>query len=387
MPDQILLIPGPTPVPAEVLQAMSSEMFNHRGPRFKKLQEHLVGELKKVFQTAGRLYILTASGSGAMEASMVNFFSPKNRIICLTNGSFGDRFADIAEVYGLQAERIRSEWGKPLDYKTLENRLGADCTGSVKAITVVHNESSTGMMNDVETVSKIRGRHPALLIVDTVSSMGAVDIPVDKWGLDVCLTASQKALMLPPGLAIISVSQKAWEASKKAGLNSFYFNLHLAQEYYEKGQTPFTPALSQMAAMQVSLDLYFREGRENCYTRHRKMALSLRKALRSLGLDLLVDDENASMTVTAVLVSKGIDVEQLLTTMRDHGVEIAGGQGMLSGRIFRFGHLGAVQEKDLIAGVSALEMALAEQGYPVQKGRGVRVFKDAVGRNDQEPGT
>lgn len=379
MPDQILLIPGPTPVPAEVSRAMSSEMFNHRGPRFKELQEHLVEGLKKVFQTGESLYILTASGTGAMEASIVNFFSPGDRIISLTNGAFGDRFAEIGKVYGLQVDRITAEWGKPLDYQALEAKLAADCAGSIKAITVVHNESSTGMMNNVPAVSKIRGRHPALLIVDTVSSMGAVDIPVDKWGLDVCLTASQKALMLPPGLSVISVSRRAWEAAQQAGLKSFYFNLHLAQEYFEKGQTPNTPALPQMAAMEVSLGLYFKEGRESCYARHRRMALAIRAAIRALGLKLLVDDESASMTVTAVLAPEGIDVEQLRSTMRNcYGVEIAGGQGRLSGRIFRFGHLGAVRELDIMAGVATLEMALAAQGYPVQMGRGVQAFQSVI---------
>lgn len=379
MPDRILLIPGPTPVPEEVSRAMSTEMFDHRGPRFKALQEHLVEGLKKVFQTVERLYILTASGTGAMEASMVNFFSPGNHIISMTNGSFGDRFAEIAEIYDLKADKISSEWGKPLDYKALEKKLAADRTDRIKAITVVHNESSTGMMNNVQAISKIRGRHPALLIVDTVSSMGAVDIPVDRWGLDVCLTASQKALMLPPGLSVISVSKRSWKAAQHAGLKSFYFSLPLAQEYFEKGQTPFTPALSQMTAMEVSLGLYFKEGRQNCYARHRRMAQALRTAIRALGLELLVEDESASMTVTAVLAPKGIDVEKLRADMRDnHGVEIAGGQGRLSGRIFRFGHLGATREQDLRAGVAALESALSRQGYPVQAGQGARFLQSTI---------
>lgn len=380
MPDQILLIPGPTPVPAEVSRVMSSEMFNHRGPRFKALQEHLVEGLKKVFQTEGRLFILTASGTGAMEASLVNFFSPGDQVVSLTNGSFGDRFAEIAEVYDLQADRITAEWGEPLDYKALEEILAADHAGRIKAITVVHNESSTGIMNDVQAISKIRGRHPALLIVDTVSSMGAVDIPVDQWGIDVCLTGSQKALMLPPGLSVISVSHRAWEAAQKAGLKSFYFNLRLAQEYFELGQTPNTPALPQMMAMEVSLGLFFDEaGREKSYARHRKMTMALRAALRALGLKLLVDDEHASVTVTAVVAPPGIDVEKLQAVMRErYGVEIAGGQGRLQGRIFRFGHMGAIREMDLLAGVAALEMALAGQGYPVQLGRGLEAFQDVL---------
>ena len=378
MPDQILLIPGPTPVPAEVSWPCPRKC-SITGALFRSMQEHLVEGLK-VFQTEGRLYILTASGTGAMEASLVNFFSPGDQVVSLTNGSFGDRFAEIAEVYNLQADRITTEWGEPLDYKALEEILAADHAGRIKAITVVHNESSTGIMNDVQAISKIRGRHPALLIVDTVSSMGAVDIPVDKWGIDVCLTGSQKALMLPPGLSVISVSQRAWEAAQKAGLKSYYFNLRLAQEYFEKGQTPNTPALPQMMAMEVSLNLFFNQAeREKSYARHRKMALALRAAIRALGLKLLVDDEHASVTVTAVLSPQGIDVERLQTTMREsYGVEIAGGQGRLTGRIFRFGHMGAVQELDLLAGIAALEMALAGQGYQVQLGRGIEAFQDVM---------
>jgi aspartate aminotransferase-like enzyme len=379
MKKEFLLIPGPTPIPHEVAQAMSTEMFNHRGARFKALLDQLTASLKEVFQTEGRLFILTASGTGAMEAGIVNFLSPGQHVISLVNGAFGDRLAKIAEAYGIVVERLEAEWGRPLDYAALGDLLQKDRDGRIKAITVVHNESSTGMMNDVEAISRLRGGHPALLIVDAISSMGAVDIPVDRWNIDVCLTGSQKALMLPPGLALISVREKAWETAAQAGAPRFYFSLHKAQEFLEKGQTPFTPALSQMVAMQKGLELYFAEGREQCYARHRRMAGAARAAARALGLELLVDDRYASMTVTAFKKPERIDVAELRAAMRGRfGVEIAGGQGKLSGQTFRFGHLGAVSEMDVILGVAALEMALKSLGYPLDLGSGVKAAQEVI---------
>ncbi|NLM22537.1 MAG: alanine--glyoxylate aminotransferase family protein [Firmicutes bacterium] len=379
MGKEYLMIPGPTPIPEEVARAMSTEMFNHRGPRFKELIEQLTAELKKIFQTEGRLFILTASGTGGMEAAIVNFLSPGQRIISLTNGSFGERMAQIAEIYGVQVERLASEWGEPLPYDELEKRLREDARGEIKAITVVHNESSTGMMNDLALISRLRGSHPALLLVDTVSSMGAVDIPVDEWGIDVCFTGSQKALMLPPGLAIISVGERAWARMADSGMKRFYLNLATAQEFLDIGQTPFTPALSQMVAMKKSLELYFSEGRERCYARHRRMAGATRAAMRALGLELLVGEKEASLTVTAVKKPEEIDISRLRAVMReDFGVEIAGGQGKLQGKIFRLGHLGAVTEMDVIVAIAALEMALARLNYPVSLGQGVKAAQEVI---------
>lgn len=373
MPSNFLLIPGPTPVPQAVTQAMSTEMFNHRGPRFAALIAELTSSLKQVFQTEGRLLILTSSGTGAMEASVVNFLSPGDRIISLANGSFGDRFAEIASIYGCEVERMEAAWGQPLDYSGLEARLRADKHSAIRAITVVHNESSTGMMNDLQEISRIRGDHPALLMVDTVSSMGAVDIPVDRLAVDVCFTGSQKALLLPPGLSFISVSERAWEAAARSKMPKYYFNLQTAQRMLDKGQTPFTPALPQVVALREAMKIYFAEGRESCYARHRRMASAVRSAAGVLGLELLVKEERyASPTVTAVVNPPQVDGEQLRVMLRNRfGVEIAGGQGMLQGKIVRLGHLGAVGELDVIAGLAALESSLQLLGYTVKPGSAV----------------
>lgn len=380
MKENNLLIPGPAPVPDAVARAMSSEMFNHRGPRFKKIIEESTAALKEVFQTRGRLYILTSSGTGAMEAAIVNFLSPGERVLSLVNGSFGDRFAAIAGVYGAAVERLETPWGQPLDYEALETKLREDVEHTLRAITVVHNESSTGMLNDLERISRVCGDHPALLIVDTVSSMGAVDLPVDRWGIDVCVTGSQKALLLPPGLSFISVSEKAWLAAAEAKMPRYYFDLRKAQEYLEKGQTPFTPALSLCVALREGLQLYFAEGRQNCYARHRRMAAAVRAAAGALGLEPLVKDlQQASPTVTALRAPASIKVDQLREEMRRRfGVEIAGGQGELEGQIFRFGHLGAVTESALLAGIEALELSLQTLGYPVERGRAVAAGKEAI---------
>lgn len=375
-----MLIPGPTPVPHRVTQAMSAEMFNHRGPRFAELIAELTASLKTVFQTEARLFMLTASGTGAMEAAVVNFLSPGDRVVSLVNGSFGDRFADIAAVYGGSVERLESPWGQPLDYEGFEARLREDKKRTIRAVTVVHNESSTGMINDLEMISRMRDDHPALLMADTVSSMGAVDIPVDRLGIDVCFTASQKALLLPPGISFISVSERAWQAAAGSRMPKYYFNLQAAERMLQKGQTPFTPALPQFVALREALQIYFTEGRENCYIRHRCMASAVRAAARALGLELLVKEERfASPTVTAVVSPPRLKVEQLRARMRNRfEVEIAGGQGALEGKIFRLGHLGAVGYLDVLAGIAALEMALQSLGYPLEKGSAVGAAEEMI---------
>lgn len=379
MDKEILLIPGPTPIPSAVARAMSTEMFNHRGPRFEALLAEVTVSLKRLFQTEGRLFILTASGTGAMEAALVNFLSPGQKIISLVNGAFSERLAQIGDAFGMTVIRLESEWGRPLDYRALEKMLREDTAGEIKAVTVVHNESSTGMMNDVEEISRLRGAHPALLIVDTISSMGAVDFPVDRWRVDVCFTGSQKALMLPPGLAVISAGERAWQAAGRAKASKYYFSLQKAQEYLDRGQTPFTPAVSQVVALKEGLKLYFAGGREQCFARHRRMAGAARAAMRALGLELLVEDRHASMTVTAVRRPEGIDVPALCSLMRERfGVVIAAGQGRLSGKIFRLGHLGAVTEMELLAGIAALEMALKTLGMPLELGRGVRAAEEFI---------
>jgi len=370
---EYLMIPGPTPIPQESSQVMGSQMFNHRGEKFAKLQEEVVAKAKYVFQTSNDLFILTASGTGAMEASLVNFLSPGDKIICLVNGNFGERMAQIADAYELQVERMEREWGEEFDYQQLADRLRQDKNGEIKAITMVHNESSTGMMNDLPALAKARGNHPALLIIDTVSSMGAVDLPLDELGVDVCFTGSQKVMMSPPGVSLISVSPRAWKAAEQASMPRFYLDLQKAKSFQGKGQTPFTPAIPQILSLRETLNILIEEeGLVNVYSRHKRMAEATRAAMRAMGLELLVADKAASRTVTAVRKPDQVEIADLRKEMRlRYGVVIAGGQGKLADKIFRFGHMGAVQELDVISALAALEMSLRRLGFDVRPGSGV----------------
>ena len=327
MKKEYLMIPGPTPIPREVSQALGAEIFNHRGPRFRALIEEVTGKLKKIFQTSNDIFILTSSGTGAMEAGIVNHIPPGEQVLSLSNGVFGERMAAIAKAYGVEVVGINSEWGKPLNYDVLAQKLAVDTARKIKAILMVHNESSTGMMNDVEKVSKIRGEHPALLITDTVSSLGAVPLPVDDWKIDVCFTGSQKALMSPPGLAFVSVSPRAWAAQKNVS-GCYYFNLKKAREFMEIGQTPFTPAVLQVEALNTALDKLLEENRDRVHERHLRMMRAVRGAAKALRLDLLISNENdASRTVTAIKSPRNIDVKNLRLIMHEkYGVDIAGGQ-------------------------------------------------------------
>jgi len=380
MRKEFLMIPGPTPVHPDITREMSTPVFNHRGPKFKELLEEVTEGLKNFFSTKNHVYILTASGTGAMEAGIVNVLSPGDRVISMINGAFGHRLAQISESYGASVEKMESDFGEPLKYDLLEERLAQDTSKEIKAITVVHNESSTGMMNDVARLSRIRQKHPCLIIVDTISSLGAVSFPVDEWEIDVCLTASQKVLMMPPGLSFVSVSKKAWDSMKSASMSHFYFSLQRVQEFFDIGQTPFTPAVPQVVALRKALELYFSQGRENVYHRHEVVFQALRAAVKAIGLELLIKEEQlASRTVTAIKAPEDLDINQLRSTMREnYGVEIAGGQGKLSQTTFRIGHLGGIFEMDIIAAVAALEMALLEQNQEVELGSGVKAAQQTI---------
>ena len=380
MKKEYLMIPGPTPVHPDISQEMNTPVFNHRGPCFKELLEEVTEGLKRFFNTQNQVYILTASGSGAMEAGIVNFLSPEDRVVSLVNGAFGERLATIASSYGASVEKIASAFGEPLPYSELEEMLAQDKDKQIKAITVVHNESSTGMMNDVARISKIRQNHPALIIVDAISSLGAVPLPVDDWEIDVCLTGSQKVLMMPPGLSFVSVSRKAWECQKNAQMSHFYFSLKRAHDFYEAGQTPFTPAIPQMVALKKALEIYFSVGEKSMHEHHELLTQSLRAGLEGLGLELLIKDYfYASRTVTAVKAPDDLDVALLRNKLReDFGVEIAGGQGKLSQSSFRIGHLGSIGELDVVITLAAMEMAMKQLGRDIVLGSGVSAAQQVI---------
>ncbi len=354
-----LRIPGPTPCPPQALEAMGQQMINHRAEDFARIIDSVTAKLKQAFQTKGDVFILTASGTGGMEAAIVNTLSPGDRVLSLSSGVFGDRFADIAERYGAEVSRVAAEWGKPVYPEAVRDALKADA--DIKAVLATHNETSTGVTNDLKSISAVVAEFDKLLLVDAISSLSCIDLPADDWHCDVVVTGSQKGWMVPPGLAMVSVSEKAWKAHAHASMPRFYWDFTKAKDYLEKGQTPWTPAISIFYALDTTLDLILHEGLPNVFARHARVAQFTRSGIRSLGLSLFPEESCASNTVTAVNALDKLNVPKLVKLLREEqNVVIAGGQSKLSGRIFRIGHLGWVEEDDVKIVLEALAKTLPE---------------------------
>jgi len=361
---QNLRTPGPTPIPDAIVEAMTGPMINHRGPEFGELITKATEQLKQVFMTKNDLLILTASGTGALEAALVNTLSPGDRVLAPTAGAFGDRFIDMAEAYGADLKRLDFEWGGPIDPDAIRKALQDE--PGIKAVMVTHNETSTGVTHPVEEIAKIvKGEFDKLLLVDAVSSLGCIPLPVDAWDCDLVGTASQKGFMIPPGLSFISVSERAWEAQQTAKMPRFYFDLSLAKRSLAVGQTPFTPNVSALYGLSLALDMLLEEGMENVFGRHASIAQMTRDGVRGLGLELLVADETyASNTVTAVKMPESVDSKQFMSLMHtEQNVVLARGQGRMSDDIFRIGHLGQVSKDDIDEVMSALSKVLPEAGF------------------------
>ena len=357
-----LRIPGPTPCPPEPLEAMSKQMINHRGEEFGKIINEVTANLKNLFQTKNDLFLLTGSGTGGLEAAVVNTLSPGDRVLSVSIGVFGDRFATIAQTYGAEIVHLRFDWGKAADPDKIREALRAD--NGIKAVLVTHNETSTGVTNDLGEISKAVKEFDKLLLVDAISSMGSINLPVDEWKCDVAVTGSQKGWMVPPGLAMVSVSDKAWQAHSTARMPRFYWDFGKARDYLEKGQTPWTPAISVVFALDVSLKMMLKEGLDAIVDRHIRLGDMARQGAKSMGLPLFADEKYASNTVTAVSGANGLDIIKLLKIMREkYQIVLGGGQLDLKGKIFRIGHLGWVNEKDIETVLSALEEALPQAGF------------------------
>lgn len=362
-----LRIPGPTPCPENVLQEMSKQMINHRGKEFGTLIHQVTSRLKELFQTKGDVFILTSSGTGSMEAAIVNSLSPGDRVLSLSNGVFGDRFATIAERFGAEVTRLSFEWGRAVDTDAAKRALESD--PKIKAVLVTHNETSTGVTNDLAAVGNVVKQFDKLLLVDAISSLGCIDLQVDAWGCDVVVTGSQKGWMVPPGLAFVSISQRGWQAHAEAKMPRFYWDFSKARDFLEKGQTPWTPAVSVFYALEVALKMLVEEGLPNIFARHARLGRRTREGVKSLGLSLFADGKCASDTVTAVNSPDGIDSKRLVDTVREeHGIVLAGGQAGLAGRIFRIGHLGFVTEADIDDVIAQLRLALPKLGYKLPGG-------------------
>ena len=355
-----LRIPGPTPCPEEVLRAQTKQMINHRGKEFSVIIRKVTEQLQRCFQTKGDVLILTGSGTGGLEAAVVNTLSPGDKVLCVSIGAFGDRFADIAKAYGADVKKLSFDWGLPADPDAVRQALKED--KAIKAVIVTHNETSTGVTNDIKSIAAVVKELDRLILIDGVSSVSSIDLPVDAWQLDVVVTGSQKGWMTPPGLAMVSMSQKAWQAYDKARMPKVYWDLGRARKIFdEKGQTPWTPAVSTLYALDVGLDLIEKEGLHNVFVRHARVARAARDGAKSLGLTLFPKESHASNTVTAINVPQGVDGKKLLQILReDHQVVLSGGQQKLEGKIFRIGHLGWVNEGDMTTVIAALKKALPQ---------------------------
>lgn len=378
---QYLLIPGPTPVPPAVQAALTRPMIGHRSEEFARLYERIEERLKIVFQTKNDVLVLTSSGTGGMEAAVANTVSPGDKVLVLVTGNFGERFANIARAYGAEVEELRFAWGKDVDLKVLAKKLARG--PGYKAVLATQNETSTGVLNNIAGIGALAAKTDALLLVDGISGVGGVEIKTDEWGVDVLITASQKAFMLPPGLAMVSVSEKAWRVIEKNSAPRFYFNLAAAKKSLAGWNTPYTPNVALFYGLDAALEMMLAEGMENVYARHLLLARATRSAVRALGVDLLSGEHCASPTVTAVCAPDGVDADELRKVLRkEYGVVFAGGQGILKGKIFRIAHMGFAGPMDVIIAISALEMGLKKMGKDVDLGAGVRkaqeVFLDKL---------
>ena len=357
-----LRIPGPTPCPNDVLQVMTRQMINHRGGEFGQILNDITAKLKQLFQTKGDVFLLTSSGTGGLEAAIVNTLSPGDKVLSVAIGVFGERFATIAQQFGAEVIPLHFEWGRAADINAVRRALQA--APEIKAVLVTHNETSTGVTNDLASISSVVNEFDKLLLVDAISSLGSINLPVDDWHCDVTVTGSQKGWMVPPGLAMVSVSSKAWQAHSKAKMPRFYWDFTKAKSLLEKRQTPWTPAISTVFALSVSLEMMLNEGLSNIIARHARVGKATRDGIKSLGLSLFAEENYASNTVTAVAATDGLDTKKLSKIMREeHQIVLAGGQQSLDGKIFRIGHLGWVTEDDIEPVISALKVALPQAGF------------------------
>jgi len=379
---KLLMIPGPTPVPPEVLQALATPMINHRGPEYAELQREVVENCKYVFQTSGDVLVFPSAGTGGLEAAIVNVLSPGDKVLSVSIGAFGDRWAKIARTFGAEVIDCAFEWGEAADPQVVDAALRAN--PDVKAVLVTHNETSTGVTNDLRAIAEVVRAHGPLLMVDAISSLIATDLQTDAWGCDVVVAGAQKAFMIPPGLAFIAVSQRAWDANANAKMPRFYWDFAPMRKYMERDQTPYTPAVNLLFGLRVSLRAIRAAGLQASFERHARMGRAVRAGAQAMGLKLLADPDHASNSVTAIIAPEGVSVKELRKRMREeHGITTAGGQGKLEERIFRIGHLGYITEPDIIATLAALERVLMELGLPVAPGKAVAVAGEILSGRKQ----
>ena len=368
--------PGPTPVPDRVVRKMSAPILTHRSTEFSDLLRQVASGLQHVFRTENDVLVLTASGSGAMEAAVVNLLSPGDRVLAISGGKFGGRWVELCATFGIDALTLDVEWGKAADPDEVDRILGEQ--GPFEAVLATHSETSTGVLHDIEALGRVARGHGCYLVVDAISGLGANELRTDDWHVDIALTGSQKALMIPPGLAFISVSERAWQRIEESRQPSYYLNLKRARDSFAKGLTPYTPAVSLLMGLDESLRMMKELGLEEIYRIHERNALVTRAGVAALGLNLFA--RRPSNVLTSVVMPPGIDGSDLLKTIkRECGVTIANGMDHYRGKYIRIAHLGYnVAPSDMVVALSALEHGLSQHGYEFESGTGVAAAERVI---------
>jgi len=369
-----LLAPGPTPIPPEVLQAMALPVVHHRAPEYEALFADVRRDLRLVFQCRNEVLLFAASGTGAMEGAVVNTLSPGDPVVVIRGGKFGERWAEICEAYGVRVLPVDVPYGKSVDPGTVADILKRE--PGVRAVFATQSETSTGAVHDVQALAAIVGATDALLVVDAISSLGVMDLPMDAWGVDLVVAGSQKGLMLPPGLAFAALSDKAWARVPESRLPKYYFNFTAERKAIEKNQSAYTPAVSLVVGLREALRMILAEGLPNVFARHDRLARAARAGVQALGLELFA--EHPGCACTAVKAPAGIEGGAIVKGYRKRGITIAGGQGSMKGKIFRIAHMGYADNSDVLIALGTLELVLAELGYPVKLGEGVRAAQQIL---------
>ena len=363
------MAPGPTPVPPEVLAAGAQPVLHHRGPDFRAVMLRTLGRLQEVCRTQNDVLLFTASGSAAFESAAVNLLSAGERVLAVMAGEFGERWAALARAYGADVHELRYAWGETPRAEDVRTRLEET---DAKVVFVVHSETSTGVVADVQALSQAAHEAGALVVVDAVSSLGAVPLETDAWDLDVVVAGSQKALMTPPGLSLVTVSHAAWERSRSAAMPRFYFDWERMRASLAGGSTPFTPAVTLVASLDVALGLLLEEGLEVAFARHAALGRACREGAKAMGLELFSPDEERSAIVTAILTPSGVDARELVLALRVRfGITVAGGHGELASKMFRIGHIGYYDVLDITTVLAAVEALLVEGGADIERGAAV----------------
>jgi len=371
-----LFTPGPTPVPPEVLAALAEPMIHHRARDYRDIYERCLTRLRDVYRTQNDVLMFTASGTGAFESAVANLTTPGDRQLVLSAGNFGERWAGMVKAFGAELVHVQLEWGETPEPDDLRAALAA--AGDVRVVYLTHSETSTGVVCDIQALAAVAKEAGALVVVDAVSSLGAVPLETDGWELDVVVSGSQKALMCPPGLAFVSVSPAALEAAARSTAPRYVLDWERTRKAQAKLDAPFTPAISIVRALDVALGLLLDEGLEGAFDRHARLGRACREGAKAMGLELFSPDEERSAVVTAIRAPEGVDATEVVSALRDRfGITIANGQGVLKGKVFRIGHIGWFDVFDITTALAAVELALADAGAEIERGVAVTRALDA----------